>query len=285
MITIVFGRPGAGKTAFLVQDALKYMTFSDDARRLFLDCHRKIKELNDNGGEFTVPVVPPIYSNFPIVSNPGTNAESRSLYIDGFHLGFENDSVQVMSPFPGSRIYLSESQRYYNSRRSKDLPDWVSRFYEEHRHFGLSIMLDVQRPGLIDINIRELIGEAIEVLGMEHKKDKKGLITSSTYHIRVFEDWKAAEAYIAGSRDKNLYEERKVVHQGNVFAAYESYSYFNQFVPTEGRNFSQVFHLQGRNTEEEGVISRIMYRQTAPEGFYPTRGTPRKKESQQDEGT
>lgn len=279
MITIVFGKPGAGKTAFLVQDALKYLNFGAEGRKLFARAERKVAELRDNGGEYTLPKVPPVYSNFPITCNAGSNAEARSLYIDGFHMGFDNNYVKVMHLYPGARVYLSEAQRYYNSRRSKDLPDWVSRFYEEHRHFGLNIMLDVQRPGLIDINIRELCGEIIEILGMTHKKDKIGVIRSSTWRIRVFEDWKNVEAYLGGARDKGLYEERTVTYQGCVFAAYQSYSYFNQFIPKEGKDFSQVYHVSGRNTVEDAEIARIMYAQTPPERFYPGR-MPQRKEAQ-----
>ena len=282
MITIVFGKPGAGKTAFLVQDALRYMTFGDEARKVFADTVRKVNELNEKGGNFTLPRVVPVYSNFPITANPGSKVETRSLYIDGFHMGFENEYVPVLHLYPGAKVYLSEAQRYYNSRRSKDLPDWVSRFYEEHRHFGLNIMLDVQRPGLIDINIRELCGKFIEVLGMTHRTDRKGLIISSTYHIREFEDWKFVEQYMSGGRDAGLYTERKVRYEGCVFDAYQSFSYFNQFVPKEGKDFTQVFHVSGRTTAEDAEIARIMYAQIPPPGFYPGRAKPEKKEATTD---
>ena len=273
MITIVFGKPGAGKTAFLVHDALEYMTFSDEGRSLHAATCRKIQELNDNGGLFTAPKIAPVYSNFPITVNVGTNAESCSYYIDGFHLGFANDYVQVMPVLPGARIYLSEAQRYYNSRRSKDLPDWVSRFFEEHRHFGLNILLDVQRPGLIDVNIRELCGCFIEVLGMTHDIDSQGLIRSSTFHLRQFDDWKFVDRYMSGSESQ--YQEREIRHTGNVFASYQSFSYFNQFVPVTG-DFSQVFHVHGTNVTEDAEIANVMYRQTPPEGFYPARERKRK---------
>lgn len=266
MITIVFGKPGAGKTAYLVHDALEYMTFGDAGRALHATTCRKVQELNDNGGLFTLPTVAPVYSNFPIRSNAGTDAESCSYYIDGFHLGFKNEDVDVMPVMPGSRIYLLEAQRYYNSRRAKDLPDWVSRFYEEHRHFGLNILLDVQRPALIDVNIRELCGCFLEMRGMTHITNKQGVITSSVFHVRRFEDWKYVDRYMSGS--DAAYEEIDIKHTGNVFEAYQSFSYFNQFVPTEG-DFSQIFHVQGRNVTEDAEIAQILYRQTPPEGFYP----------------
>ena len=158
MITIVFGKPGMGKTAYLTADAVEYMRSSPAQNDLLRGCRDQVAALNAAGANFALPMTAPVYSNYPITVGRGTLPPVSSYYIDGFRLGFPNDDLRTLSVLPGARIYLSEAQRYYNSRRSKDLPDWVSRYYEEHRHFGLEIYLDVQRPGLIDANIREIAG-------------------------------------------------------------------------------------------------------------------------------
>ena len=274
MITIVFGKPGAGKTAFMAADAVRYLNHSQAGVDLWGKTNRALEDLNNDGALFSPPVLPPVYTNFPLFSNPGSYAMGRSYYIDGFHLGFENDNVEIMPVLPFSRIYLSEAQRYYNARKSKDLPDWVSRFYEEHRHFGLNILLDVQRPGLIDVNIRELCESFVEIRGMENELDPRGNILRSTFHMRVFEDWKFVETYLSGSSTVP-YLETQTVYEGNVFECYESRVYFKHFIPTAG-DFSQILHVSGRDVLEDAEISKILYRQTPPEGFYPVKGNARK---------
>lgn len=263
MITIVFGKPGAGKTAFLVADAVRYMNFSEDCRTLYASCCDEVKSLNAAGACYSLPLSAPVYSNFPISVSCGVRSSVESYYIDGFHLGFENEDVPVMPILPESRIYLSEAQRYYNSRRSKDLPDWVSRFYEEHRHFGLNIMLDVQRPGLIDINIREICERFVEVRELEHKTDAAGNITATIFHYREFEDWTLVENYL--STGEKCYAEQKHRFDGNVFDCYTSRSYFSQFLPRT--DFSLIPHLHG-DGQEDIELAKMMYQQTPPEGFY-----------------
>ena len=266
MITIVFGKPGTGKTAYLTADAVEYMRPSAEGHALYQSCLSQVAALNAAGACFEIPAAAPIYSNYPITVSRGTHPPVSSFYIDGFHLGFENDDVPILPVYPGSRIYLSEAQRYYNCRRAKDLPDWVSRYYEEHRHFGLNIMLDVQRPGLIDVNIRELCECFIEVAELSHKTDSVGNIVSSTFKLRVFEDWKFVDKYL--SSGEKCYTEQSRQFAGNVFKHYQSRSYFKQFVPRD--RFSSVRHsdLVGRDVVEDADIAKMFYPQSAPEGFY-----------------
>ena len=178
--------------------------------------------------------------------------------------------VEIIPVLPSARIYLSEAQRYYNARRSKDLPDWVSRFYEEHGHFDLNIMLDVQRPGLIDVNIRELVECFIEVRGMTNKYDESGNIVCSIFHLRVFSDWKFVDKYL--STGEKCYEEQNVVFQGCVFDYYKSMAYYDEFIPLE-QDFSTVRHLDGGTDDATLRRAKEMYQQTPPEGFYGKKKT------------
>lgn len=268
MITIVFGKPGMGKTAYLTADAVEYMKPSQAKHDLLRSCYSQVAGLNASGAGFELPEQAPVYSNYPITVRRGTLPPVSSYYIDGFRLGFTNDDLRTFSVLPGARIYLSEAQRYYNSRRSKDLPDWVSRFYEEHRHFGLEIFLDVQRPGLIDANIREICGSLVEIVGLQHKTGAVGNIQSSVFYLRRFEDWKFADRYITSG--EKCYTEEKRVFTGNVFSHYQSRSYFNQFVPGASENFSTLTHadLTGGDAVEAAEIARDFYPQSAPDGFY-----------------
>lgn len=270
MITIVFGKPGTGKTAYLTADAVDHMRPSAASIELLQSCADQVHALNAAGACFELPQYPPVYSNYPITVNRGTLEPLSSYYIDGFRLGFPNDGVETLPVLPGARIYLSEAQRYYNSRLSKDLPDWVSRFYEEHRHFGLDITLDVQRPGLIDVNIRDLCNCFVEVQRLVHKTDSIGNILSTKFELRLFDDWKFVERYLSSGDDCYTKSDREFV--GNVFDHYQSRSYFNQFVPAGGQ-FSLLRHsdIAGFDIIEDAQRAQEYYPQSAPDGFYGRR--------------
>lgn len=265
MITIVFGKPGCGKTAFLTANAAQYLNGSALAGELYDDCVEELQQLNSEGFKFELPPHGPVYSNYPIAAQSGVNEYTGSFYIDGFHMGFENNDVETFNVLPRSKLFLAEAQRYYNSRKSKDLPDWVSRFFEEHRHFGLDIMLDVQRPGLIDVNIRELAEEFIEVEQITQRKDEYGYITETDFYCKVFNDWKFVDKYLSGAAD--LYEKRIYAFDFNVFEYYQSESYYRNFLPSSG--FDYIDHVALEEVEKDVELAKLMYRQTPPKGFYP----------------
>ena len=283
MITIIFGKPGAGKTAYLVSQMLRFLGNSREAYELLWNCRDRVLSLDQRGFNYSVPATPPVYTNFPVSAHVGYNKWRSSYYVDGFHLGLENDFVPVINVLPGSVIGLTEVQRYYNSRNSKDskkaLPDWVSRFYEEHRHFGLDIYLDLQRLGLCDVNIRELAGRIVEVYDLEHKTDRLGNILASKFSLRCWDTLAAAERYIDNDSLTN-YVREEYIHQGNVFEAYTSACYFDAFLPGTDDDFSFGTHDQALKYDVNLQLqfSKEIYRQSAPRGFYPGEVEELKKE-------
>lgn len=66
--------------------------------------------------------------------------------------------------FPeGSLVVIDEAQRIYRPRAvGSKVPDYVAAF-ETHRHTGVDFILITQHAGLIDSNIRKLIGRHIHV--------------------------------------------------------------------------------------------------------------------------
>ncbi len=274
MITIIFGKPGAGKTAYLVSQMLRFLGNSREAYELLWDCQDRVITMDRRGLDYTVPTTPPVYTNFPVSAHVGFNQWRSSFYVDGFHLGLENDFVPVTNVLPGAVIGLTEVQRYYNSRNSKDgkkaLPDWVSRFYEEHRHYGLQIYLDLQRLGLCDLNIRELAGRIVEVYDLEHHLDRRGNILASRFSLRCWDNLAAAERYVDNDSLTN-YARKEYIHEGNVFEAYTSTCYFDAFLPGACKDFSMQTHdvTATFNAQLQLEFSKRVYRQSAPRGFYP----------------
>jgi len=219
MITIIFGAPGAGKsslnTYFLKQ------TYRTQGRALLHYARARIEAQNSTRAiPLIVPDKPPIFANYAVK----------------FKTGYEKMPTQYIPP--GSKIFLSEAQRYYNSRKSQTLPDWVSRFYEMHRHYGIDVYLDVQRANLIDLNIKEICKRFIEVQGMKHETDYAGRILSSTFICREFENWRNVEQYLENGAE--TYRNTTYINEGNIFRCFNSYSYFEEYLPDESKAFNYL---------------------------------------------
>lgn len=234
MITIIFGAPGTGKSSkeahFIKQ------LYHEQGRAILAESRKRIEEINARCGcSLSVPERVPIFSDFPVVIKSGYEKYYETYRVNGFYLGLPNDQQEVMFVPPGSKIFLSEAQRYYDSRKSKTLPGWVSRFYEMHRHYGLDIWMDVQRPNLIDLNIKELCQHFIEIVKLEHEYDALGRIVKSRWCCREFDSWNKTERYLNGG--EKTYEETEYVNVGDVFKLYDSHTYFDKFLPTESRDF------------------------------------------------
>jgi len=143
------------------------------------------------------------------------------------------------------------------------LPDWVSRAFEMHRHFGIDIVMDLQRPGLVDTNIRELCRRFIEVQGMTHRYDAMNEIRETIFYCREFENWLAVEQY-QQSGEKN-YKETTYVNKGNIFACFNSFSCADAFLPPKGKDFSYLPSLE--KAREEGISGGLYYRTAEPKEY------------------
>lgn len=144
MITAVLGEPGVGKSAFL---AYKIKDTYLRSGRSLLSCSASyIARLNDERGtSFAVPQRPPIYADFDVTFKTGYKKTFSPYKANGFYVGFTNENSPVQFFPPYSYIFLDEVSRYYDSRKSSSMPEWVSRFYERHRHFHLNFYLALQR--------------------------------------------------------------------------------------------------------------------------------------------
>lgn len=136
-ITLVTGLPGAGKTAYVVD----LLAHSPDlqGRPLFV---MGIPELKIDHSP-----VPPVKEW----------TEMRP----------DKDDPSVMLPYftfpPNSVIILDEAQRIYRPRSTGSrVPDIVAAF-ETVRHTGVDFILMTQHPGLLDSNIRLLVGRHMHI--------------------------------------------------------------------------------------------------------------------------
>ena len=158
MITIIFGAPGTGKTS--LNTHFLQTEYKTHGRALLAQTQKRIDEINKTRVKpLALPDKPPIFANYKASFKIGYEKTFEPYYINPFYLGLVNENMPTQYLPPNSKVFISEAQRYYNSRKSSTLPDWVSRLYEMHRHYGMEIFLDVQRANLIDLNIKEICNE------------------------------------------------------------------------------------------------------------------------------
>jgi zona occludens toxin len=137
LITLITGIPGMGKTALLVQMLLEYEKAAE--RPLF------VMGIPSLGIEHIV--APPVSEWTEMRQSP----EDETL-----------DLAYFTFP-PNSILIVDEAQRVYRPRASSSkVPAYVAAL-ETHRHTGLDIILLTQKPKLLDVNVRELVGRHIHI--------------------------------------------------------------------------------------------------------------------------
>lgn len=261
MITIIFGPPRAGKTALMTKFALDYMTGSN-ARRDLKACRAQIDALNRGGFQLSYPTDHLVFSDYTITARHG---KIQSHYANGFDFGLPDPDHYTDFIVPYSRFFFDEAQKYLNSRR-KDLADSVSRAYELHGHARLNVTLAVQRPKLIDLNVRELATEVIEVDELRHEYDH-GIIIGSTWFCRRYE--KATDALRAIDGQKVDYEPVNYDFNGNIFKHYDSFFFAPSFLNGRYRQDFDIVNTggYGKNVDDVRRFNQEhSYR--IPKGYY-----------------
>ena len=128
MITLIFGKPGAGKTALMTRLALECMT-GKIARKDCKSSKAEIEAYNDGGFSLSTDFEHLVFADYKIQARHG---KVRSWDMDGFEYGLPDPKHTTAFLPPYSRLFFDEAQKYLNSRRS-GLADSVSRAYEQAR--------------------------------------------------------------------------------------------------------------------------------------------------------
>ena len=275
MITIIFGAPGSGKSS-LNTYFLKRVYRREGIVRLD-KASALIAKANENRKKpLSVPDKPPIFSNYKVSFQTGYEETFEPYLINGFYMGLANDRIPTQYIPPASAVFLDEAQRFYDSRKSATFPEFVSRFYEMHRHYHIDLWLAVQRPILIDANIRALSRKFIEVDHMEHEKDDAGRIVKTVFHCREFERWEEIEQYTQSGTE--CYKTTCYTHEGNIFRSFDSYSYFEAFLPPEGQDF-RYLPFRANTASEIAQQDKIFYDTAEPDLFRKVPAKPKKEKT------
>ena len=218
MINIIFAPPRRGKTCYMTYLANE-LAFDKERYRNAVE---EIDKLNDGGFNLTLPGDSVVSSNYPMIFKKFGYTKRHTRIINPYRLGYYNEFVATHFDIPYGAIFITEAQKYLNSRKSKDYPDWQSRWYEQHGHFYQDIFLDTQRPNLIDVNVREL-SCFTEIVKLKIHNDEFDKPSKLVWTVRDIADNELFINYMnSGKRDKDCYVERKVVADYNVFNLYDS---------------------------------------------------------------
>lgn len=230
MITQIVGKPGAGKTSLLTHFLMEMFFSRGD--ELLERCREAIElENQERMHPLSFPEKPPIFANYNVSFFEGYEKTYSPYFLNPYYFGINHNETPVQYILPGSKIFIEESQRYYDSRQSGSFPRWVSEAFEMHRHFDLDIYLDSQRWKLIDLNIRDLVSRTLLVTRMENELNGYGGVLSTTWYLREFE----------GSAELTQYFETgvggteidPVIHKGNIFEAFDSHKNRKAFYPPD----------------------------------------------------
>lgn len=273
MITIIFAPPRTGKTCFMTHCL---NTYAFDKERNSLMRHEIINK-NANGFNLTIPKHC-VSSNYDIEFHRFGYSPRHNRRINPFRLGFKNEFVKTHFNYPYEAIGITEAQKYLNSRMSMYFPEWQSRWYEQHGHNNLDILLDTQRPMLIDVNIREL-AQFVEIMKLKIYYDDYGKVKKLKWTIRRIDNSSLFERYMAsGKQDKSCYKEETVTANYNVFALYSSQSCKPKFY--DG-HFDEDFDINESKPIDNSLQGYKNYLiendDELPEGYYQARTTKRRK--------
>lgn len=216
-ICIIFAPPRTGKTSFMTAVA----TATSFHRPFLKEQHYDIDELNSGGFDIPLTDVAVVANYHMAFKKFGFNVR-YPYFINPYRIGYSNNERDMSFILPHSKIFLTEGQKYLDSHVSLAIKAYQSRAYEQCGHIDLNIFIDVQRPMLINSNIRE-IACFLEILSLE-KKYKHGKLIGCVWTIRFIKNSKILERYL-NNGDESQTIEFKVKYMHNIFNNYNSQVY------------------------------------------------------------
>lgn len=245
-IVIVYAPPRTGKTSFMVAVAN-----ATSFHRPFLRAqHKDIVDLNDGG--FNIPLTDvPVVANFYMEFRKFGYSRKYPYFINPYKLGYSNDEREMSFILPYSKIFITEGQKYLDSHISMAFKAYQSRAYEQCGHIDLNIFIDVQRPTLINANIRE-IACFLEVLKLDKKYNKNKELIECIWHLRYVNNSKILERY-QNNGDTSQIIEFKVKYKHDVFKMYNSQVYRPKWFDGHYNN--------------EGLLKKVINYENSVKGF------------------
>lgn len=266
MITIIIGEPGKGKTALMTYFA--YTKMCDEGYSLWWKSCQRINKLKA-GGFSTLEYLPQRHTVYADYSIGKKFMRNKSYYVDGFSIGLTNPFFDTAFFSPYAQIFLDEAQKYYDSRMSKYLRDYVYRFYQLHRHNHMDVTMTCQRLDNIDINIRQIAGNIILVEDLQVEKDDFDRICKMTWKTKEFDSLASADSFLTTTGKNAKYTEKTYTFDGCIFDYYNSYG--NEPAFYDG-NYNRKYDCYTEDGYVDTIDSYMEYNQkhmyVAPTGYW-----------------
>ncbi|MCM1043677.1 MAG: hypothetical protein NC350_05715 [Corallococcus sp.] len=213
MIYLIFGDPGAGKTAFMTAQLIDEM-HGERGRERYMQCKRYIDDLNAQGWNLPLPKQRHcVYASYEITYRSPYCGKRTAYDLDPFKLGFGQKNFRRAKLLPYGVIGIDEAQKYFDSHHWQEFPAYKSRFFEQHRKWGLDIYLAVQKDTLIDSNLR-LLSKPIRIESLSERT-----IEGEKRFTWTYTTWEHYRNYAAGEQGKEV----GYTFSGNIFEYYDSY--------------------------------------------------------------
>lgn len=231
MITLITGIPGMGKTSLLITMLLKHEKAAE--RPLFVMGIPDLKLEH-------IPA-PPVAEWTEYRQSP----EDKNLQLAYFTFP------------PNSILIIDEAQRVYRPRSSgSKVPPEVAAL-ETHRHTGLDIILITQKPKLLEVNVRELIGKHIHI--------RAGLVGRWLYEWPHIADGEsrldrgdATKRKFKPPKQSFQHYKSAEVHTKHKFRIHQGYYFLMIALAFLGYQLSSVFDIFNKHTQPKSAHAQTL---------------------------
>lgn len=229
------------------------------------ECYKRITYYNSIGYQFKEKPEHCLHSSFGIYTEHfGEKIVNYDL--PGSKLGLYDKRYKTLIPPPCPLIIWDETQNEADGRDSMEMPKRLISFLNLHRKWGIDLLCFSQRDK-VDKYIRENC-VIILIDSMTHKKDKYGFILSTTWKLKVFDDYLAYEMY-KGTLNSKYYKSTSYTFEGCVFDHFNSREGEEYFLECAVKNggFSLAKAIVERTSRQkiEQFLKNHPY--TSPKGF------------------
>ncbi|MCM1289628.1 MAG: hypothetical protein NC132_03135 [Corallococcus sp.] len=232
MIRLIYGIPGAGKTALMAALCIEDM-YGENAVAAITGAYDEVAMLNQLGFKVTPPksdhLVYCSKLTIDVTSPDFGHRRSLETSVDRLGVGSKNFTPQYF--YRGSTIALDELPEDADSREWTSFPAEKRRFFAKHRKRNLTIYATCQDPEQCEKRFRKLalITHVREIEFIYNEFDEVIQTVWTLQNWKCYEDWET----------KVTPTEETYVYNGDIREAYDTYEGEEEFyIGLENSDFS-----------------------------------------------
>ncbi|MCM1533492.1 MAG: hypothetical protein NC099_02445 [Corallococcus sp.] len=232
MIRLIYGIPGAGKTALMVALGIENM-YGENAISALDKANAEVLMLNEQGHSVTPPKSDHLVYCAKVtidVTNPDFG-HRRSLYLDANRLGIAADGFVPQYVYRGSTLCIDELPEAADSRNWGQFAEGMCRYWAKHRKHSLTVYATCQDVEQVEKRIR-LLASITQVREIEFVYDKFDEVTTTVWRLN---NWHCYEDWLRGAEPT----EETYVYKGDIREAYDTFEGEEDFyIGLENADFS-----------------------------------------------